>query len=211
MRPVGAMASWSGDYRFQLGDALLVAPLLDDMGRRDVALPAGVRWYDWWNPAGDALAGGQTLAQYDATDLARIPLFVREGAIVPAEVANDVTGLGDAASSGALTLLVYPGAAASRFVLTEQDDSTTEVGCSASGTSAQVTLARAVRTTVLRVRRDGVTSAVSVNGAALTGQSDRAAFDAASTGWWVDTAHRWVWVKLAPSAGAVTVSLTGGA
>ena len=48
MRPIGAPETWAADYRWQLGDAFLVAPLLDATGKRSVALPAGARWYDWW-------------------------------------------------------------------------------------------------------------------------------------------------------------------
>ncbi|MFN7135367.1 MAG: TIM-barrel domain-containing protein, partial [Myxococcales bacterium] len=62
--PVGEEKDWPGDYRYLLGEALLVAPLLDGTGRRDVALPAGARWFDWWAPAAEALEGGQTLKDY---------------------------------------------------------------------------------------------------------------------------------------------------
>ena len=40
---------------------------------------------------------------------------MRQGAIVPAVVDDDVTGLGNAASAGALTLLVYPGGEPTSF------------------------------------------------------------------------------------------------
>ena len=36
LRPIGEEASWPGDYRYTLGDAFLVAPLLDGTGKRDV-------------------------------------------------------------------------------------------------------------------------------------------------------------------------------
>ena len=66
--PVGDAGAWAGDYRYTLGDAFLVAPILDDTGVRDVALPAGARWYDWWASDTTPLDGGTTLAAYDATD-----------------------------------------------------------------------------------------------------------------------------------------------
>jgi alpha-glucosidase (family GH31 glycosyl hydrolase) len=57
VRPIGDEASWAGDYRWMVGDALLVAPILDATDARDVALPAGT-WFDWWDPAGAPLARG---------------------------------------------------------------------------------------------------------------------------------------------------------
>ena len=75
-----------------VGDAFLVAPLIDGTGRRDVALPAGARWFDWWDQE-TPLEGGQTLTSYDATEQLRLPMFVREGAIVPMNIDDDSTGV----------------------------------------------------------------------------------------------------------------------
>ena len=108
LHPEGEPAAWPGDYRYRLGEAFLVAPILDGTGQRAVALPSGARWLDWWDPAGDPIDGGQTVVA-DAADRSRIPLFVREGAIVPLAVEGDATGLGTAASAGHLTVLAYPG------------------------------------------------------------------------------------------------------
>src|SRR5262249_19150868 len=48
--PIGDEKTWPGDDRYMLGDALLVAPILDATGKRDVALPAGARGGDFWQP-----------------------------------------------------------------------------------------------------------------------------------------------------------------
>ncbi|WP_225047740.1 TIM-barrel domain-containing protein [Lacticaseibacillus kribbianus] len=71
--------------QFLLGDALLVAPIVNAYGldgttsRRDhVFLPAGT-WYDFWT--GEKLTGDATLHDL-VTPLDRLPLFVREGAIL---------------------------------------------------------------------------------------------------------------------------------
>lgn len=205
MRPVGDDKSWAGDYRYQLGDALLVAPLLDATGKRDVPLPAGTRWYDWWAPSADALLGGQTLTGYDATDLSRIPLFVRSGAILPLEVGDDVTGLGDAASAGHLTVLVYPDATASTFALHDTDDVVTTIGAQAKGAGFSISLSRALRDTLVRVRADAAPASVKVDGAAAAALADRAAFDAATAGWFYDAATRSAWVHVPTGAGAHTI------
>lgn len=206
VRPLAGDPAWASDFRFTLGDALLVAPILDAAGKRDVALPAGDRWYDWWAPSADALAGGQTLAAYDATDLAKLPLFVRAGAIVPLEVSDDVNGLGTTASAGKLTVLVYPDAKASTFALHEDDDAVTTLGAQATAGGFSLTLSRALRDTLLRVRADAVPTKILVDGKAAAQRADRAAFDAASDGWFVEAATRSVWVKVAKGAGARTVS-----
>jgi alpha-glucosidase (family GH31 glycosyl hydrolase) len=90
--PVGA----KGDHRYVLGDAFLVAPILDATGKRDVAFPDGTRWYDWWT--NDAHEGGTTTATDFSADRAKIPVYVKAGSIVKLELADaeDVLGLAGA-------------------------------------------------------------------------------------------------------------------
>lgn len=205
VRPIGAMNGWAGDYRYELGDAFLVAPLLDATGKRDVPLPAGVRWYDWWAPAGDAIMGGQTLAAYDATDLTHFPLFVRAGAIVPLNVTDDANGLGTTASAGKLTVLVYPDATASSFKLHDDDDAVTTIDAKTAGAGFTVTLSRALRDTLVRVRADATPAQVKVDGKVVPSLADRAAFDAAAEGWFYEAATRSAWVRVKQGATAHTV------
>jgi alpha-D-xyloside xylohydrolase len=206
VRPVGDMSAWAGDYRYELGDAFLVAPLLDASGKRDVPLPAGTRWYDWWAPASDALMGGQTLTAYDSTDIARLPLFVRAGAIVPLEIGDDVNGLGTAASAGKLTVLVYPDATASSFKLHDDDDAVTTIDAKTAGAGFSITLSRALRDTLLRVRADAAPAQVTVDGKTVTKLADRAAFDAATEGWFYEASTRSAWVHVPKGASSHTVA-----
>ncbi|MEJ7727724.1 MAG: TIM-barrel domain-containing protein [Polyangiaceae bacterium] len=209
--PQGAEASWPGDCRYLLGDALLVAPILDETGVRDVALPAGARWYDWWAPLDDALAGGTTLPTYDASARERIPLFVREGAIVPVQAGNSPTGFGTAASADAWTVLVWPATRATSFGLVEEDDTETAITAQAETDLYRVELARRVRTTYLRVRADVGVSAVNVDGAEVLVALDRAALDAAEgAAWFSDPDQRAVWIKLPAGDGAAAVVLHHG-
>lgn len=68
---------WSDASEYMLGDALLVAPVLEPGGRRAVHLPPG-RWGDWWT--GEVLEGP---AELDVTvPLDRVPLYQREGTVV---------------------------------------------------------------------------------------------------------------------------------
>jgi hypothetical protein len=69
-----------------------------------------------------------------------------------------------------------------------------------------VKLSRALRDTLLRVRADTPPAAVSVDGKPAPMLADRAAFDAASQGWFLDAATRSVWVHVPQGAGAHTVT-----
>jgi alpha-D-xyloside xylohydrolase len=202
VRPIGDEASWPGDYRFQLGDAFLVAPILDATGIRDVPLPAGASYYDFFDPAAAPVAGGTTLSAYDASDQAKIPLFVREGAIVPLAITDDVTGLGNAASAGLDTILVYPGATEASFVIHDEDDATTTV----TAQSGSIQLSRARRDTILRVRVETAPVSVSVNGSASTAHASAAAFEAAGSGFFHDAPTHTLLIKLATSADPLSVS-----
>jgi alpha-D-xyloside xylohydrolase len=140
--PVGDEATWPGDFRYTLGGVLLVAPILDDTGVRDVPLPGGARWYDWW--AADTappIDGGQTLAGYDATDRSRVPLFVQKGAILPMRS----------------SVRVWPDATATHFIVHDDDGGTTRIDAQASvdDSSATITLSRVRVPTELRVRLPG--------------------------------------------------------
>lgn len=199
MKPVGAEASWPGDYRYTLGDSLLVAPILDATGTRDVALPAG-RWFDWWDAAGAPIDGGQTLAAY-SVPRERFPVFVREGAIIPATVASAVTNLGPARAN-ALTVLAWPAATASSFTLIDEDLAETMITASAT----TVTLSRALRTTYVRVRRDTAPSGVTLGGSALGSVVDDAALDTAASGWRYEATNKWLWIKV-PAGAAVSLAI----
>ena len=72
-------ATWSISDEFIFGRGILVAPITNPQGRRRIYLPAGTAWYDWWT--GERLDGGQWL-EVDV-DLETLPLYVREGTIVP--------------------------------------------------------------------------------------------------------------------------------
>jgi alpha-glucosidase len=67
------------DDEFMVGDALLVAPILQpSQTSRLVYLPQGT-WYDYWT--GKKYSGG-TMTRVDAP-LETVPMFVRAGAVIP--------------------------------------------------------------------------------------------------------------------------------
>jgi alpha-D-xyloside xylohydrolase len=75
------------ETEYYFGPDLLVAPVLSPVTERAVYLPEGA-WVDYWT--GKRLAGRRTIVA--AAPLDRIPLYVREGAILP-RIPEDVMTL----------------------------------------------------------------------------------------------------------------------
>ena len=153
-------------------------------------LPAGARWYDWFNPGAASIDGGTVLKAYDATDRSKMPLFVREGSIVPLDVGDDVTKLGDAGSKGSLTVLVFPGPP-STFRLHDEDDKVTVLTARSVGAGAEFTIDRALRPLILRVRADA--------------KPGSATLDGATTGFSYDPSTRTLLLKV-PAGGAHVIA-----
>lgn len=98
------------DDQFMLGRALLVCPVCaPGADTREVYLPDGAGWYDFWTEA--YLDGGQWILADAPPE--RLPLFVRAGSILPL---GPVRQYVDEPSEAPLELRVYTGADAS-FVL----------------------------------------------------------------------------------------------
>lgn len=76
---------------WMFGDGLLVAPVVaKGQTEKDIYLPAG-QWIDYFK--GTPYQGGQTIHYaVDSKDWSDIPLFVREGAIIPTQLAMDYVG-----------------------------------------------------------------------------------------------------------------------
>ncbi len=98
---------WAVDDAFLVGDTLLVAPVVHagDTRRTISRLPAG-GWYHMWDDC--YLAGGETATV--SAPLARLPLFVRAGHLLPTDDTTD-----------RLTLHLY-GAAGSGMVYSDAGD-----------------------------------------------------------------------------------------
>ena len=68
------------DNQYFIGDSLMVAPLFDDKGDRNIYLPKGL-WYDFFGDL-PAECGGRTVTRV-SVPLDRLPAYVREGGIIP--------------------------------------------------------------------------------------------------------------------------------
>ena len=64
--------------QFLIGDCLMAAPVLPGQQEREVLFPPG-RWHDFWS--GEAVEGGSALRR--AFPMTRIPLYVKEGGMIP--------------------------------------------------------------------------------------------------------------------------------
>jgi alpha-D-xyloside xylohydrolase len=108
------VANIGDEYMF--GPALLVAPVTEQ-GRtsRDVYLPAGTDWYNFWTNA--RIHGGQTITVDAPIDT--IPLFVRAGSILPLGTAIESTNEDQKIDR----IRIYPGADAD-FDLYRDDGNT---------------------------------------------------------------------------------------
>ena len=105
---------------WMFGDSLLVAPVVDKgQTQKDIYLPAG-QWIDYFS--GTVYRGGQTIPYaVDSKGWGDIPLFIREGAIIPTQPAMDYVGERPVTE---LTVDVFPAAKASHFDYYDDDGDT---------------------------------------------------------------------------------------
>lgn len=77
--PTDATA-WNTADQFMFGPALMVCPVITaGATSRNVYLPAGSGWHDFWT--GQVFAGGQTITA--SAPIERMPLWVRAGSVLP--------------------------------------------------------------------------------------------------------------------------------
>lgn len=118
MRPVffdfpADPSAWNLPDQYLLGPALMVAPVVEQGSTsRQVYLPAGADWYDYWT--GQRHAGGLVIDAYAPIDI--LPLFVRAGSILP--LGEDIQSTGE--SQRVSEIRIYPGADG-RFELYQDD------------------------------------------------------------------------------------------
>ncbi|GGA48034.1 TIM-barrel domain-containing protein [Dyella nitratireducens] len=105
---------------WMFGDGLLVSPVVEKgQTEKDIYLPAG-EWTDYFT--GKVYQGGQTLHyMVDSKTWGDIPLFIREGAIIPTQPAMDYVGEQPVTE---LTVDVFPAEHATHFDYYDDDGST---------------------------------------------------------------------------------------
>ena len=195
-------------FEFLFGRDILVANVLEPGAKTwKVYLPAGTRWYDWNNNFA-CYEGGQTIEI--PVEISTIPLFLREGAIVPMASNQLMSMANDHMTS--LHLTVVPGADSS-YTLYDDDGVTndfkagvcrkTEITVSGASVVQVKFAAEGSYTdfvedvTVEMVRKDRSPFWVALDGRKLEHYLNRRKFDAAAEGWYYSQTKRAVLVKYA--------------
>jgi alpha-D-xyloside xylohydrolase len=120
---------WNIKDQYLFGESLMVCPITEPMYydkgsvpirdadfSREVYLPEGVEWYDFWTK--EKYQGGQTIKA--SAELSKIPVFVKAGSIIPMgpnlNHANETT-------SEPLELHIYPGKTTETLFYQDSGDS----------------------------------------------------------------------------------------
>jgi len=220
-RPLGLAYPSLGvhpDFTYLLGDALLVAPVVEHGATtRDLTLPPGL-WVDWWTgaPTEVTAPSGQRLT-VDAP-LGTIPVYLRADlpipmlrptidTLVPVADADLVDSLATDANplwfrvaargAGDGAFEVFDGASLQRV---RQPDSPLTLTWTPGATFDGPTIVEAIGA-------QAPPTSVTLDGAALAERPDLAALEEAPSGWtWSDAVGGTVLVKLPASGGAATIS-----
>ena len=193
-------------YEFLFGRDILVANVLEPgAASRTVYLPAGCKWYDWNNNFA-CYEGGQTIEV--PVDLATIPLFIREGAVIPMadnqlmSMARDhVTDLHlILAPGGTRTYTLYDDDGVSndfkkgvcrRTAITMSGADVVKVEFAAQGSYPDTV----ERVLVEMIRKDRSPYWVALGGRRLEHFLNRRRFEAAQEGWYYSQTRKTVLVK----------------
>jgi alpha-D-xyloside xylohydrolase len=130
--------------------------------------------------------------------LERVPLFVREGAIIPLEVEDGTTGHGGAGSAGHLTLWVYPGRESERTYYPDHQQAVQLRG-ERKGGRTTVEIGAQRERYVLRIKEPSLPQRLQLERGEMTGELSRLGewktFDRASEGWYYDERRNYLWVR----------------
>ncbi len=193
-------------FEFLCGRDILVANVIEEGAKtKKVYLPAGCKWYDW-NDKFKCYEGGQTVEV--PVDLTTIPLFIREGAIIP--MADNQLMSMERDHMTALHLILAPGKESS-YALYDDDgvsndfrkggfrkteinmsgDSVVKVAFRSEGSYTDF-----VETvTVEMIRKDRSPFWAALGDRKLPHYLNRRKFDAAAEGWYYSQSKRAVLVK----------------
>jgi len=177
--------TYTQDYEFMLGRQILVAPVLEKGDSWRVYLPKG-RWVHYWT--GEKYDGGRTVtvsAPLYGTD--GLPMFVKAGAIIP--MMPEMNYIYEK-ERDPITLDVYPdevgGSSCVMYDCKKVKSTVTETTfkCSQDAEKIEVSIGSSYSRYELWVHSDGEPASVVVGGKTLANLKDKAAYTAATQGWY---------------------------
>ncbi len=207
------------NFEFMYGRDLLIANVIEPgVATKKVYLPAGCKWYDW-NDNYKCYEGGQTIEV--PVTIESIPMFLREGAIVP--MADNQLMSMERDHTTDLHLIMVPGEDRT-YVLYDDDGVTNDfqkgvyrkTNITMEGTqvvkvhfNAEGTYTDHVEKVVVEmIRKDRSPFWVALGGRKLEHFLNRKKFDAAEEGWYYSQTKRAVLVKYANPKEDVTLTVS---
>ena len=197
--------TFSLQHTYLFGNELLVAPMITpDANARQVYLPAGT-WLDFWSNQRHA---GEQNINWTNNQQTQMPLFVRQGAIIPM-LLTDVQTLCDAnyvnnpnikTPDTGLQFWIYPDQK-SQFMVFDG----TDIQCEAAQGNLRVTLSSVARPVLLRILAKQP-AAVTRDGAAIPNLATAAEFDAAAVGWLADSQAGLLFIKFQHAGGVTKIN-----
>lgn len=182
------------DDEYTLGESILVAPVMDAGNTRKVYLPDG-NWFNFWTDA--KTEGGKEISW--SGDLYSFPMYVREGAIIPMEIENSVSGFGTKRSVGYVTISIWPKTRGeSSFKLHDTEGPVKFTVTHSGNKSLQVKWPYSKKKYILRIHLEDNSKPkrIIAEGASLIPFSSLPAFDNSNKdGWYYDDATKKLWIK----------------
>jgi alpha-D-xyloside xylohydrolase len=191
---------------FLLGDALLVAPIVDRSTSRNVRFPKGTIWFDWWEQTRYTEGERKLDAPLD-----RLLLFQRAGSIVPM-LRDDIDTLSPVAvpdtvsfqpQAGLLSVRIAPGGNA-QFALYDQtkiawsEEKPAKISYEEGSVFREGALLEILRLTSPR--------RIDLNGTALSSVADQQALRACAGGCFLwDATTRILWLHIPSGSHTLTV------
>ncbi len=210
---------YNESFEFLFGRDLLVANVLEPGAKtKQVYLPAGCKWYDW-NDSFRCYEGGQTIEV--PVDMSSIPLFVREGAVIPMALNQPMNMERDPVT--ALHLIMAPGVER-EYTLYDDDGVSNDyrkgvcrkTAIRMSGSSVvkvdfhgEGDYVDTVETvTVEMIRKDRSPFWAALDGQKLEHYLNRRKFDSAASGWYYSQSRRAVLIKYPNPKRDVTLTVS---
>lgn len=197
-------------FQYMFGENFLVAPVYADFNSMEIYLPEGSTWIDYWDKT--CYKGGQVI-DYSTSDMDKLPLFIRSGAIIPMRGEKNWIETGDVWDP--LIIDIYPEGSSS-FSLFEDDKRTTnyQVGefsktpiiCIHDSSKTEIRIDEASgdyngkpenRNIILRVNLvDNAPAQVQSNTCKMVKHINIVDFNETASGWLYDSAKHQVLIKV---------------